>query len=98
MWAAVGSPNSKASQMSSDRAQPAPTLDGLGLRKEPGHGLQVLLNVWEQLGRRQLLVELVEAKNGEFCLLEHRPAYSRPLHGPEEVQQVHAERLQHGST
>jgi len=61
--------------MSGDRAQPAPGLDGLGLLKEPGHGLQVLLDVREQLGRRQLLVEVVEAENGEFCLLEHGSAY-----------------------
>jgi len=66
-----GQPRSQASQMSSDGAQPAPDLDGLGFRKEPGHGLLVLLDVRKQLGRRQLLVELVEAENGEFCLLEH---------------------------
>jgi hypothetical protein len=64
-------PRSKASQVSSDRAQPPPDLDGLGFVKEPGHGSQVLLDVREQLGRRQLLVELVEAENSEFCLLEH---------------------------
>ena len=79
-------------------AQPASDLDGLGFRKEPGHSLQILLDVGKQLGRRQLFVELVEAENGEFCLLEHGSAYPRPLHGPEEVQQVHAERLQHGGT
>ena len=58
--------------------------------------MKVLLDVREQFGRRQFLVELVEAENGEFCLLEHRPAYPRSLHDPEEIQQVHAERLQHG--
>src|SRR5688500_9655072 len=31
-----GEPRSKASQMSSARAQPAPDLNGLGLLKEPG--------------------------------------------------------------
>src|SRR5215213_7920642 len=84
--------------MSRDRAQPAPDSDGLGFRKEPGHGLLVLLDVREQLRRRQLLVELVKAENGELGLLEHRPAHPRSLHGPKQVQQVHAERLEHGGT
>ena len=93
-----GEPGSKAREMSSDRAQPPPNFDRLGLSKEPRHRLEVVPDVRKQLGGRQLLIELVEAENGEFCLLEHGSAYPRPLHGPEEVQQVHAERLQHGGT
>jgi hypothetical protein len=40
--------------MASGRAQPAPDPDRLGFLKEPGHRLQVLLDMREQLGRRSL--------------------------------------------
>jgi hypothetical protein len=88
-----GEPRPQPGEVPRDRAEAPPVLDGLGSLQQLGRRPQVLMDVGQQVHRRNLCIDLVEAQHPALHPVQRVAADVGRLHGSGEIHQLDAERL-----